>query len=236
MLRETIQRGWPEEMCDVPECIHPYHGFRDVMTVESTLVFKGHRVVISQSMHKEMIELAHEAHIGMERCIRMARESMFWPRMTAEIKDYVGKCDICLMHRASQGKEPLMQHQFADRPWSKVGADMCELPGHMLLVVVDYYSNFVEVECVHRATTSRVTKVLRPLFARYGVPDVLFTDNGPQFDSSEFKHFAKQWGFDHKTSSLSYPQSNRKAENAVKMIKQLFKKCRSRASLNTWHY
>ena len=226
VLRETIQHGWPEQMCDVPECIHPYRGVRDVMTVESTLVFKGHRVVIPQSMRKEMIELAHEAHIGMEGCIRRARESMFWPRMTAEIKDYVGKCDICLMHRASQGKEPLMQHQFADRPWSKVGADLCELPGRMLLVVVDYYSNFVEAERVHKATTSGVTKVLRPLFARYGVPDVLFTDNGPQFDSSEFEHFAKQWGFDHKTSSPGYPQSNGKAENAVKMIKQLFKKCK----------
>ena len=114
--------------------------------------------------------------------------------MTAEIKDYVGMCDICLMLRASQGKEPLMQHQFADHPWSKVGANLCELPGCILLVVVDYHSNFVEVERVHRATTSRVTKVLRLLFARYGVPDVLFANNGPQFDSSEFEHFAKQWG------------------------------------------
>ena len=47
------------------------------MTVESTLVFKGHHVVIPQSMRKEMVELTHEAHIGMEGCIRRARESMF---------------------------------------------------------------------------------------------------------------------------------------------------------------
>ena len=47
----------------VPECIHPYHGFREVMTVESTLVFKGHCVVIPQSVRKEVIEFAHETYI-----------------------------------------------------------------------------------------------------------------------------------------------------------------------------
>ena len=51
------------------------------------------------------------------------------------------------------------------------------------------------------------------------------TDNGQQFTSTEFSVFARTRGFDHVTSSSTYPQSNIKAENAVKMIKQLFKKC-----------
>ena len=81
------------------------------------------------------------------------------------------------------------------------------------------------VDRVHKVNTAGVTKVLRPMFARYGIPDTLMTDNGPQFDSAEFSTFAKKWGFKHDTSSPRYPQSNGKAENAVKTVKQLFTKC-----------
>ena len=116
----------------------------------------------------------------------------------------------------SQTKEPLEQHQFAARPWSKIGADLCELNGRTLLVVSDYYSNFVEVERLSSLTSGTVTKALKALFARYGVPDVVVSDNGPQFASSEFARFSRQWNFEHVTSSPRYPQSNSKAENAVK--------------------
>ena len=64
------------------------------------------------------------------------------------------------------------------------------------------------------------------MFLRYGVPDKIMSDNGPQFASAEFATFAKLWDFEHLTSSPRYPQSNGKAENAVKTIQMLFSKCR----------
>ena len=88
-------------------------------------------------------------------------------------------------------------------------------------MVSDYYSNFIEVEHLNNATTSTVSKALKSMFARYGVPDVLISDNGPQFASEEFARFAQKWGFEHITSSPHYPQSNRNAENSVKTVKRL---------------
>ena len=130
-----------------------------------------------------------------------------------------------MAHRDTPSKEPLQQHDFVARAWSKVGADLCDLQGRTLLVVSDYYSNFIEVKNISRLNTGGVSKALKTMFSRYGIPDELVTDNGPQFVSSEFAMFARYWGFKHVTSSPRYPQSNGKAENAVKTVKRLFTKC-----------
>ena len=65
------------------------------------------------------------------------------------------------------------------------------------------------------------------MFSRFGIPDTIVSDNGPQFSSDEFATFCQKWSIEHVTSSPHYPQSNGKAENAVKTVKKLFNKCKS---------
>ena len=225
-LRKTIRCGWPASRAEVPELLYPYFDFRDELTVQDALVFKGPLLVVPAAMRKEMMAVIHATHIGVEGCIRRARDCLYWPRMSSELREYVLKCDICLAHRAMPGKEPLLQHEVIARPWAKLGADLCELDGRTLLVIVDYYSNFIEVARIHTVTSRSVIKEMKGVFARHGAPDVLVTDNGPQFASAEFATFAKDWTFEHVKSSPHYPQSNGKAENAVKTVKRLFTKCR----------
>lgn len=146
--------------------------------------------------------------------------------MSTELREFISKCDVCLAHRPEQTKEPLEQHQFAARPWNKLGVDLCELDGRNLLVAGDYYSNFVEVERLSTTTSGSVIKPLKAMFTRYGVPDTVVSDNGPQYNSAEFARFANQLNFEHVPSSPRYPQSNGKVENAVKTVKRLFKKCK----------
>ena len=106
-------------------------------------------------------------------------------------KIYVSKCDVCLAYRASQTKEPLLQHEVTSRPWAKLAADLCESNGRTLLVVSDYFSNFIEVSRLQAITTQAVVRELKTIFARFGIPETLVTDNGPQFASKEFGAFAK---------------------------------------------
>ena len=173
-----------------------------------------------------MMAKCHASHIGIEGCLRRARESMFWPRMSSDIKEYIAKCDVCLAHQNAPQRESIIQHETTARPWAKIGVDLCDFQGRTLLVVCDYFSGFIEVERLQSTTSSAVSKVLRVLFARYGIPNELVSDNGPQFAAAEFATFARNWGFHHVTSSPRYPQSNGKAENAVKTIKRLFSKCK----------
>ena len=225
-LRSVIQHGWPKNRSNLHQCLYPFYDMRDELTIQEELIFKGQQLVVQVCLRKELMAVIHASHIGIEACIPRARDSLYWPRMTTELKEYILKRDVCLAHRSSPIKEPLLQHEVLARPWSKVGADLCELNRRTLLVMVDYYSNFIEVASVTSTTSRSIIKELKATFARYGVPDILVTDNGPQFASAEFAVFAKAWGFDHVTSSPHHPQSNGKAENAVKTVKRLFKKCK----------
>ena len=143
------------------------------------------------------------------------------------MKDVVGQCDICLTHRDSQLREPLHQHEVPPRPWARVAADICFHSGRVLLVVVDYFSNFIEVNSLSSETSKSVIRDVMAIFSRFGVPDTLVTDNGPCFASSVFAKLADQWNFEDVTSSPRYPQSNGKAENAVRNVERLFAKCRA---------
>ena len=202
-LRAVIKRGWPDSKADVPECVHPYYDIRDELTVQEELIVKGQQLVVPRVLRKELMEKTHSSHIGIEGCIRRARDTFFWPRITVELKEYISKCEVCLTHRSGQGKEPILQHEFVARPWGKISADLCELDKRTLLVVSDYYSNYIEVARLNTSTSRAIIKSLKEIFSRFGIPDTLITDNGPQFASAEFSVFAKTWMFDHKTSSPS---------------------------------
>ena len=81
------------------------------------------------------------------------------------------------------------------RPWAKIGVDLCQHDGRQLLVAVDYYSNYPEVDRLRTITSMDIIKSLSIMFARYGVPDDVISDNDPQFSSSEFAQFAAEWNF-----------------------------------------
>ena len=59
-------QGWPDCKTDVTEAFHAYYNFRDELTVQDQLVFKGGVVVIPAALHKEMMAICHDTHIGVE--------------------------------------------------------------------------------------------------------------------------------------------------------------------------
>ena len=218
-----ISQGWESET--IPPEAKPYYNVRDELVVENNIVFCGDRCVIPQSMRKEILSQIH-THVGIDGCLRRARQIVYWPRMTTEIKDYIGKCEACQSFTQKQCKEPLISHQIPDRPWAKVGTDIFVFDDKNYLVTVDYFSNFFEIDALEDITSKCVISKLKQHFARHGIPNVLVSDNAQVFKSEKFKKFRNQWDFEHITSSARYPQSNGKAENAVKSAKRLMKKCK----------
>ena len=74
-------------------------------------------------------------------------------------------------------------------------------------------------------TTSRcVISHMSSIVARHGIPELVVSNNGPQYSSEIFKEFARNYGFGHITSNPHYSQANGEAERAVQTIKGLLKK------------
>jgi hypothetical protein len=142
-LRNAIQQGWPDDRSEVPECVRPYFDSSDELIV----IFKRHLLVVPVSKRKELLVVAHSAHIDIEGCARRMRDTLYWPRMATEVREYVSKCDICLAHRDSPGKEPTMQHEVSNRPWAKIGVDLCKEHGRNLLSSLNTTATTSKLPC-----------------------------------------------------------------------------------------
>lgn len=106
----------------------------------------------------------------------------------------------------------------------KVGTDLFQLNGKDFLVVINYYSNYPEIEQLRYTTANDVIHHMKCIFTRHGIPLIVQSDNGPQYSSREFRLFAEQYGFKHTTSSPLYPKANGKAEKWVQIVERLLKK------------
>ena len=143
--------------------------------------------------------------------------------MTKDIKDYVNQCYHCSEYRSAQRRELLKATPMPDNPWERIGADLFVFDGQNYLVIMDYYSRFPEILHLQDTTSNTVIGKIKSVYARWGIPFVLVTDNGPQFRSEQFKQFCENYGFTHITSSPMFPQSNGDAESAVAIAKKILR-------------
>ena len=181
-------------------------------------------VVIPQSLRPAIKRRLHSAHLGRDSMLRRARGTVYWLNIASDIKQIADMCETCQEMKPRNPPEPLRQHSDGGEPWQKIGLDLFEIAGKHYLAVVDYYSNFIEIDLLTTMTSVRIVTLLKKHCARYGIPRMIVSDGGPQFTSQEFNSFVEDWGINHVTSSPMHQRANGKAESAVKIMKSLLVK------------
>ncbi len=222
-LKEMVLQGWPEKISEVDQDLHADWNFRDELCICDGLLTKGDRLITPPGLRTEMLDKIHSSHLGMEKCLHRARDCLFSPGMTKQIQEKVEKCQICNRYRNKQVKEPLMPHQVPVQPWQNLAADMFVFGKDKDLVLVDYYSKYFELNQVLDGTSNTVVSVLKQQFAKHGIPEILYTDNGPEFASKDFCTFARNYQFQHVTSSPRFPESNGLVERTTQTVKKVVK-------------
>lgn len=167
-------------------------------------------------------------HFGINSCIRRARDSVYWYGMSHDITETIKKCDICERNQKNNPKEPLILRRIPIHPWQIVATEIFEYNNKMFLVIVDSYSGYIDFTRLKDINSKQVIEALKIWFATHGVPEEVWSDNGTQYTSREFKNFEGEWNFKHVISSPRYPQSNGLAERGVQAAKNILKKCTRR--------
>ena len=223
-LTLMIQQGWPSSRKDVPSSLRVYFPLRDELSVEDGLIFKLNNILIPPKLRSDTLQKLHASHQGIEKTTHLARQCIFWPGMTAQIRDTVSTCSVCLTHRNSNASEPLKPHPLPSRPWERVATDLATYKGRPHLIVVDYYSRYPEVAELKNQTSKVVINKTKSFFSRHGIPEEVVSDNGPEYASAEYANFATKYGFRHTTTSPRYPQAGGLHERTVQTVKNLLLK------------
>ncbi|XP_059044987.1 uncharacterized protein K02A2.6-like [Achroia grisella] len=224
LLKKYIIEGWPDNIEKVPDSLRDYCTFKEELFVYDDLIFKNNCVVIPMSMRQNMLEQLHYNHLGIEKCKARARSCIFWPHMNKEIENKVQNCNTCCRFKKRNSKEPMTIRDMPHKPWSVLGSDVFYYKEKPFLIIVDHYSKYFEIISLSNLSAEVTIAAFKSVFARFGIPDILYSDNGTNFCNQKFREFTKNWNFTHRTSSPTFPQSNGLAERYVQTVKNLFKK------------
>ena len=179
------------------------------------------------------MQLAHQGHQGVTKKKSLIREKVWFPGIDKMVEDRVKRCLPCQSTTTKTTREPLQMTNIT-RPGEEVSVDFVDVGnGQYLLIVVDDFSRYPEVELISSLTAKVDIHKSEGLFARWGTPKIVKSDNGSPFQSAEFANYALLSGFNHRRVTPLWPEANGEAERFVKTIKKAIRA--AKVERNDWH-
>ncbi|XP_072076708.1 uncharacterized protein [Arachis hypogaea] len=203
--------------------------------IQGQLFRKGLSQPLLKCLHPDQTDYVlrevHEGccghHIGGKALARkLIRAGYYWPSMMKDSREFVRKCVKC-QQNANFHKAPASELSLltTTRPFAQWGVDLLGPfpvgPGQVkyLIVAIDYNTKWIEAEPLASISSSNCRKFMwRQVITRFGIPEVVISDNGTQFTDKKFTEFLTGLGVKQKFSSVEHPQTNGQVESANKVI------------------
>ena len=222
-LIKTIQAGFPKIWQLIPSDIQQYWEVRQCLSVHGDIVLIDQCLVIPKKLRNAVHHHLHSAHQGTTTKQSRASKTIYWPGINDHIKNIWDACHSCSHNAPSHSKELLILMPPSNWHFQKICEDYFESQGHYYLTTANRFSGWI---CIYHFSNGSVTSnnlitQCRTPFENYGAPDEFNSDGGPQFTLTAFTEFLQIWGVALCLSSVSYPQSNDRAEAAVKTTKHI---------------
>ena len=184
-------------------------GPRSFMTVCNELTFigqvilRGTRIVTPKVLRSRVLELAHEGHQGVVKMKERLTSKVWWPGVDNDAQRKCRECYGCQLVTKETITPPVKITRVPERPWQDLALDLLgPMPtGEHLLVLVDYFSRWVEVDIIKCTTSETIINCLDKQFSRYRVPSTLRTDNGPNLVSAEMEEYLNEMGIEHRLTT-----------------------------------
>ncbi|CAI6350433.1 unnamed protein product [Macrosiphum euphorbiae] len=235
LVIKFLNEGWPIK---VSEELKPYAIREEEFCVDKDILMWGYRILIPKVLRKDLLKEVHSTHMGMSKMKTLCRSYMWWPGLDKDIEKWVQSCDACLQSRSEPILAEPKKWEEASCPMDRIHIDFLYLQGKNYLIMTDIFTKWPEVAEMKILNSGSVIEKLREIFARFGLPNKIVSDNGPQFRSEEFIQFCKNNMIRFVTSPPYHPATNGSAENAVKslkngILKAVKDKINKNVSLNT---
>lgn len=224
-LVALVENGFPTEKYKLTCPLKQFWEFRNSLFSADGIIFYKDRIVIPPSLRDGILKILHSAHQGVTSMTARAKAVVFWPGITSQIQKTRDQCYSCNRNAPSHARMPPIAPIIPSSPFEAVFADFFNFKGRHYIVLGDRLSGWTTVHKAANGTSESGAKglcaCLRQLFVIYGVPEELSSDGGPEFTAGETRDFLNRWGIRHRISSAHHPQSNGRAELAVKATKRL---------------
>lgn len=221
---QMTRDGFPKKSKHVEDELSVLIANKQELSAARDVLWFRQRLVIPVSMRLEVLERLHMGHLGIEKCLRRAETCVWWPGIRKSVEKFIDGCNFCLENRPAQRHEPLRPVEVPGGPWRKIAMDFgVDHLKRKFIVVVDYYSKWLEIEYMNTTTAEALIKVMSKMFAVHGYPEEIVSDQGPPFTGELWKRFLKERDVRQRFSSPTFAQSNGAAESAVKVAKRILR-------------
>lgn len=208
-------RLWPEE-------ISKYKAFQDQMVLrDDGLILKQEKLVLPKALRQGALVAAHTGHAGMSKMKNLLRRHVWWLGIDREVENFVRKCVACQLTAGLPRPEPIQLTDLPIKPWDFVAIDFHspDMKRH-ILVVTDCYSRFLITVPMKKTDTEATKNVLSRIFATYGRPKTIKSDNGAPFNASELEKWLVSLGIKMVHSTPWNPTENGMVERQNQGIKK----------------
>lgn len=219
----VINKGWPNKN-DVSDSLRVFYNVKDSLSLDHGYIFYGDRIFVPPKFRAKVLEMLHEAHFGVVKCKQLARQVVWWPRIDHDIEEYVGDCVACQVNARNRSYHVDVPWRPTTSAFERVHLDHFFFGSKIFLLIVDEYSNWLDVKENINMSTKYVIKSVKDFVCTFGLPQTLVTDNATCFNSEEFQSFCKSNNIIHLNSPPYRPRSNGIAEKCVGIVKEYVKK------------
>ena len=145
-----ISEGWKTNKRHIPIQILPFWSVEDELLLSDGIVYRGDCLVIPATLLKSPTATLYQAYMGIQSTLRRTRTSVWWPGMNVQLKQFIASCEVCNTFQ-TKNRRKLLSHEIPNRPWSKVNvaSDIFEWNKEHFLVLVDYYSDWIEFDLMN---------------------------------------------------------------------------------------
>ncbi|XP_046970363.1 uncharacterized protein K02A2.6-like [Vanessa cardui] len=214
--------GWPTA---VDKEYIAYFRRKENIYIDQGCLLWGYKIIIPGTLQNAILKEIHDGHPGIVKMKQIARYYVWWATIDADIERAVRDCGACLAVRPAPPPAPLHSWPWPVEPWSRLHLDyLGPFNNKYYLVIIDAHSKWIEAEKVSSTSAANLISVLRKIFARFGFPKRIISDNGPPFTSAEVATYFQRNGIGHTFTAPYHPASNGAAENAVRSVKRALKK------------